>query len=85
MTSTPAAYPDRIITFAKMHGKETLAQEPFRRMLGAHVVAPCNLDTDQFGSFDGTFARDLGVRATARAKPRTGVGPGQPVAEVRAE
>lgn len=54
-------------------------------MLGARVVAPCNLDTDQFGSLDGTFARELGVRANAQAKACTGVHPGQPVAEVRAE
>ena len=73
MTSTSAAYSDRIITFATMHGKETLAQEPFWRMLGARVMAPCNFDTDQFGSFDGAFPRDLGVRATARAKARHGM------------
>ena len=68
-----------------MHGKETLAQEPLRRMLGARVMAPFNVDTDQFGSYGGTFTRELGVRANAQAKARTGVRPGQPVAEVRAE
>jgi hypothetical protein len=53
-----------------MHGKETLAREPFERELGAEVVAAAGLDTDQFGTFSREIERTLTPRLAARAKAR---------------
>lgn len=69
----PSAYAGERITFATIHGKEELAREPFRRVLGAHVSAPEHLDTDQFGTFSGEIARTLTPLAAARAKAQLGM------------
>jgi hypothetical protein len=61
------------IAFATMHGKQQLARQPFLDILGAEVVAPAGLDTDQFGTFSGEIARTLGPRATAQVKARLGM------------
>lgn len=73
MTPHATAYTGRVITFATMHGKEHLAHDVFRTVLGATVTAPDGLDTDQFGSFTGEIPRTLSPRAAARAKARRGM------------
>lgn len=73
MTHPRTYYTGREITFATMHGKELLAREVFREILGATVTAPERLDTDQFGTFAGDIPRTLSPRAAARAKARLGM------------
>lgn len=71
MISQP--YSGALVAFATMHGKERLARQPFLDILGADVVAPPDLDTDQFGTFSGEIARTLSPRAAARTKARLGM------------
>ncbi len=66
-------YTGAVVAFATMHGKERLAREAFRDILGAEVVAVADLDTDQFGAFSGEVARTLSPRAAASAKARLGM------------
>jgi len=73
VTSEQTAYGGKIIVFATMHGKEELAREAFRRILGATVTTPQGLDTDQFGTFGGDIPRTLTPRHAARAKARLGM------------
>lgn len=61
------------IAFATMHGKDVLARESFRDILGADVFATPNLDTDQFGTFAGDIPRTLGPHSAARAKVLLGM------------
>lgn len=67
---TAAPYRGEVIAFATMHGKERLAREAFRDVLGARVVAPAGLDTDAFGSFSDEVPRTQSPLDTARAKAR---------------
>ena len=53
-----------------MHGKETLAQEPLRRMLGAHVVAPCSLELISDEGNDHRVTRHSNGRAASSPVPR---------------
>ena len=73
MTAEPTAYAGTTIAFATMHGKEELARDAFRDILGATVVAPHGLDTNQFGTFGGDIPRTLTPRHAARAKARLGM------------
>ena len=73
MTHPHTLYTGRSITFATMHGKEQLAEESFRSVLGATVTAPHGLDTDQFGTFAGDIPRTLSPHAAARTKARLGM------------
>ena len=68
MTASP--YRGEVIAFATMHGKERLARDAFRDVLGADVIAPVGLDTDAFGSFSGEVPRTRSPLDTARAKAR---------------
>jgi len=52
------------------HGKERQVASAFAEMLGAQVIAPPGLDTDQFGTFTGDIARTLTPPAAARAEAR---------------
>lgn len=61
-------YADARVVFATMHGKEQLAQGPFRDILQAEVVAVSGVDTDQLGTFAGETARTLHPRVAARVK-----------------
>ena len=65
-------YAGAVVAFATMHGKEQLAQHPFRDILDAEVVAP-TIDTDQFGTFSGEIVRTLRPRGAARVKARLGM------------
>jgi hypothetical protein len=71
MSSHP--YTGTEVAFATMHGKERLARQPFFDILGAGVIAPADLDTDQFGTFSGEIARTLSPREAARVKARLGI------------
>lgn len=73
MTRTPSPYSKQSIVFATMHGKERFAAHPFREAVGAEVVAPDHLDTDQLGTFAGDVPRLLSPRAAARVKARLGM------------
>jgi hypothetical protein len=73
MTRHPAHYQGGQIVFATMHGKENLAKDAFREVLGATVTAPKGLDTDQFGTFAGDIPRTLTPRDAARVKARLGM------------
>ncbi|WP_130178660.1 DUF6671 family protein [Cryobacterium sp. SO1] len=73
MTRPRTAYTGRTITFATMHGKESLAHDAFQNTLGATVTAATGLDTDQFGTFAGDIPRLLSPRDATRAKARLGM------------
>jgi len=73
MTRPATPYLGSQITFATMHGKEHLAHETFRDVLGATVTAAPGLDTDRFGTFAGDIPRILSPRNAARAKARLGM------------
>lgn len=72
MKADPRPYAGALIAFATMHGKEALAQQPFRDILGASVVAPAGLNTDQFGTFSGEIPRILTPHAAAAPKSTSG-------------
>lgn len=74
MTPTPNPYRGAVIAFATMHGKERLAHESFRTILGASVIAPESIDTDQFGTFAGDVHRTLPPLQAAREKALLGIG-----------
>lgn len=73
MNAPRTAYGGRSVTFATMHGKESLARDTFRQVLGANVTAPAGLDTDQWGTFAGDIPRTLSPRDAARSKARMGM------------
>lgn len=75
MTPIVAAGPYRgqVVTFGTRHDKHHQCQQAFRDVLGAEVVAPSDLDTDQFGTFTGDPTRTLPPLAAARAKARLGM------------
>ncbi len=53
-----------------MHGKERQVAPAFADELGARVIAPDGIDTDQFGTFTGEVTRTLTPMAAATAKAR---------------
>ncbi len=73
MTPTGRPYAGRTIAFATMHGKERLAAEPFRELLGARVTVPKGLNTDLLGTFAGDIPRELSPIDAARVKARLGM------------
>ncbi|MBW4033751.1 MAG: hypothetical protein HIU88_14005 [Acidobacteria bacterium] len=73
MTPSARPYQGRTVTFATMHGKEQLAAEPFRQMLGARVTTPNGLNTDLLGTFAGDIPRTLSPIDAARVKARLGM------------
>jgi len=50
-------YRGATVVFATRHGKERQAADAFRDRLAARVVAPDDIDTDQFGTFTGDVER----------------------------
>ncbi|MHB1171823.1 MAG: DUF6671 family protein [Lacisediminihabitans sp.] len=68
-----SAYTGRVIAFGTKHGKEQHVGPPFASVLGAHVLAPPGLDTDQFGTFSGEVPRTLTPLDAARAKARLAI------------
>ncbi|TVS89494.1 DUF6671 family protein [Mycobacterium helveticum] len=63
-------YAGAVIAMGTMHGKERQVAPPFADVLGARVVAPPGIDTDQFGTFTGEVARTSEPPAAATAKAR---------------
>ena len=68
MSDSP--YRGRLISVGTMHGKQSQLAPPFRAVLGADLVTPPDLDTDQFGTFTGEVPRSIGALEAARAKAR---------------
>ena len=50
-------YRDATVAFGTRHGKQHQVADAFATILGAHVTAPDDLDTDQFGTFSGEVPR----------------------------
>ena len=67
------AYRGRVIVFGTLHGKERQVAPVFADILGAQVIAPPGLDTDQFGTFTGDIPRTLSPLDAARAKARLAI------------
>ena len=63
-------YAGTVIAMGTMHGKEQQVAPAFGTELGAIVIAPPGIDTDQFGTFTGEVARVLTPLAAATAKAR---------------
>lgn len=66
-------YRGATVVFATQHHKHEQAAAPFREHLGASVVSPDDIDTDQFGTFTGETPRTLSPRDTALAKAQLGI------------
>lgn len=67
---TATAYAGQVVAFGTRHGKEHQVAPAFADVLRAEVVAPSDLDTDQFGTFSGETPRTLAPIDAARAKAR---------------
>jgi len=67
------AYRDQLIAVGTRHGKAEQLGPPFADVLGAHLVTPADLDTDQFGTFSGEVIRTLTAPEAARAKARLAI------------
>jgi len=65
-----SSYSGAVIAMGTMHGKEHQVAPPFAEVLGARVIVPAGIDTDQFGTFTGEVARTLEPLAAATAKAR---------------
>lgn len=63
-------YAGSVIAMGTMHGKEQQVAPAFAAQLGACVIAPPGIDTDQFGTFAGEIIRTLTPVAAAAAKAR---------------
>lgn len=63
-------YRGRLISVGTMHGKQSQLEPPFHTVLGANLVTPPDLDTDQFGTFTGEVPRSIGALKAARGKAR---------------
>ena len=61
-------YRDTCVAVGTRHGKQHQFHVPFRAVLGAHLLTPPDLDTDQFGTFSGEMPRTTTAVAAARAK-----------------
>jgi len=61
-------YANLRLGLATMHGKERAIAPPFRRLIGAEVMAVPDLDTDQLGTFSGEVPRPDALVETAVLK-----------------
>jgi len=66
----PGSYAGAVVAMGTMHGKEQQVAPAFAAELGARVIAPAGIDTDQFGTFTGEVTRTLAPMAAADAKAR---------------
>ena len=69
----PGPYRGQMIAFGTRHGKHHQVRDTFAQVLGAEVVVPTDIDTDQFGTFTGDVPRTLDPVAAARAKAHLGM------------
>ncbi|MBJ7341465.1 DUF6671 family protein [Mycolicibacterium sp.] len=73
-TGEPTGRPDGgpyrgcVIAVGTRHGKAEQMADAFSETLGARLLTPPDLDTDQFGTFSGEIPRNLPALAAARAK-----------------
>ena len=65
-----APYRGSTIAVGTRHRKERQFRVPFQNVLGAHLLAPDDLDTDRFGTFTGEISRVETAIDAARAKAR---------------
>ena len=63
-------YRDRHVAVGTRHRKQDQFIPAFAAILGAHLVTPDDLDTDQFGTFSGEVGRRGTAADAARAKAR---------------
>jgi len=61
-------YHGRLISVGTRHGKQYQLAAGFRRVLGAKLITPPDLDTDRFGTFTGDVPRTMSPLEAARAK-----------------
>jgi ribosomal protein L37E len=61
-------YANQRIGLATMHAKELAVAPPFRRVLGAEIVAATQLDTDTLGTFSGEVPRPDALVETCALK-----------------
>ena len=66
----PDQWRGRRLAVATRHGKARALRIPLRRVLGARVFTPRDLDTDALGTFSGEIARTAPPLATAAQKAR---------------
>jgi hypothetical protein len=72
-TESPEPYRGAVIAVGTRHGKTAQFAPAFDRLLGAVLLTPPDLDTDQFGTFTGERPRSGTALQTARAKARLGM------------
>jgi len=65
------AFSGLVAALATMHGKQQQIAPAFERVLGWEVIV-AEIDTDQFGSFDGLIPRELTPKQAAIAKAIAG-------------
>jgi hypothetical protein len=75
LSSTTGSEPYRqcVIAVGTRHGKHHQLAPAFAEILGAHLIAPRDVDTDQFGTFTGEITRSIPALAAARAKARLAI------------
>ncbi len=61
-----------LIAFATMHGKEKILDSLFQQSIGAKLVVPRLINTDNYGTFSGEVSRLQSVKEVLRAKAREG-------------
>lgn len=66
--SDPTPYRGRYLAVGTRHGKQQQFAPAFRTVLGATLVTPPDLDTDQFGTFTGETRRCVSPVEAARNK-----------------
>ncbi|TDK90892.1 hypothetical protein EUA02_22320 [Mycobacterium paragordonae] len=76
MNAPVNSYAGTVIAMGTMHGKERQVAPAFAAEIGARVIAPPGIDTDQFGTFAGEINRTLAPVAAASAKARIREGRG---------
>lgn len=67
------AYRGRRIAVGTRHGKQRQLRPAFAAILGAELVTPPDLDTDQFGTFSGERPRRGSAIEAVRAKARIAI------------
>ena len=70
LAARSGGYAGAVIAMGTMHRKEEQVAPAFAQELGARVIAPAGIDTDQFGTFTGDVSRTLTPLEAATAKAR---------------
>ncbi len=72
-TANAGPYHGRRVAMGTRHRKEQQVAPAFAALLGASIVVPADLDTDQFGTFSAERPRTLSAIDAARAKALLGM------------